>query len=72
MIDVTINNNHVSFTLSVVGLVEGNLIESEVVDDSMLHLNLDGVVRGVNIHQFTFNGIKFDTSDDAVNYIQNL
>lgn len=72
MIDVTINNKHVSFTLSVVGLVEGNLIDIEAVDDTMMHFDLDGVVRGLNIHQFTFNGQSFTNTTEAISFINNL
>ena len=71
MIDITLEGGFVTFYTSVVGAVASNVESVEVVDDNCLHLGTNVGVFLINVNEFTINGIKFSTSDEAVNYIIN-
>lgn len=71
MIDITLEGGYVTFYTSVIGVVASNVESVEVVDDNCLHLGTNVGVFLINVNQFTINGIKFSTSDEAVNYIIN-
>ena len=72
MINITIASGQISYELSVLGLITGKLNSAEMVDDNMLHIEIDGVFRGINVHQFTFNSTQFDNALEAVEYLQTL
>lgn len=72
MIDITIKSGQISYELSVLGLITGKLNSAEMVDDNMLHIEIDGVFRGINVQQFTFNSTQFDNALEAVEYLQTL
>jgi hypothetical protein len=71
MIDITLEGGFVTFYTSVIGAVASNVESVEVVDDNSLHMGTNVGVFLINVNQFTFNGIKFSTSAEAVNYIIN-
>lgn len=72
MINITIASGQISYELSVLGLITGKLNSAEMVDDNMLHIEIDGVFRGINVQQFTFNSTQFDNALEAVEYLQTL
>lgn len=72
MIDITIESGQISYELSVLGLITGRLNSAEMVDDNMLHIEIDGVFRGINVQQFTFNSTQFDNALEAVEYLQTF
>jgi hypothetical protein len=71
MIDITIEGGYVTFYTSVIGAIASNLELCEVVDDNTLHLGTNVGTFLINVNQFTFNSIKFTSSEKAVNYILN-
>ena len=71
MIDITLEGGYVTFYTSVIGAIASNVESCEVIDDNCLHMGTNVGVFVINVHQFTFNGIKFINSTKAVNYILN-
>jgi hypothetical protein len=71
MIDITLEGGFVTFYSSVIGAVASNVELCEVVDENCIHLGTNVGVFLINIEQFTFNNIKFNTSTEAFNYITN-
>jgi hypothetical protein len=71
MIDITLEGGYVNFYTSVIGAIASNVELCEVVDENCLHMGTNVGVFLINVNQFTFNGIKFSTSAEAVNYIIN-
>jgi hypothetical protein len=71
MINITLESGYVTFNTSVLGEISSNVELCEVVDDNTLHLGTNVGVFLININQFTFNNIKFNTSTEAYNYITN-
>lgn len=68
---MTIEGGFVTFYTSVIGQIASQVELCEVVDDNTLHLGTNVGVFLINVNQFTFNGIKFNDSTKAVNYILN-
>jgi hypothetical protein len=71
MINITLEGGYVTFTTSVLGAIASQVELCEVVDENTLHLGTNIGVFLINVNQFTFNGITFTTSAEAVNYILN-
>jgi hypothetical protein len=71
MIDITLEGGFVTFTTSVLGAIASQVELCEVVDDNSLHLCTNVGVFLINIEHYTFNGITFSTSTEAVTYILN-
>ena len=71
MIDITLEGGYVTFYTSVIGAIASNVELCEVVDENTLHLGTNVGTFLINVNQFTFNNIKFTTSEKAVNYILN-
>lgn len=61
-----------TFVSSVMGVVNQQIEQVEVVDDMRLHLHLTNTVFLISIQQYTFNGQAFNSSESAVSHIQNL
>ena len=71
MIDITLEGGYVTFHTSVIGAIASNVELCEVVDEETLHLGTNVGTFLINVNQFTFNNIKFTSSEKAVNYILN-
>jgi hypothetical protein len=71
MIDITLEGGYVTFYTSVLGAIASNVELCEVVDENTLHLGTNVGTFLINVNQFTFNGITFTTSAEAVTYILN-
>jgi hypothetical protein len=71
MTDITLEGGYVTFYSSVIGAVASNVELVEVVDENCIHLGTNVGVFLINIEQFTFNNINFNTSNEAFNYITN-
>jgi hypothetical protein len=71
MIDITLEGGYVTFYTSIIGAIASNVELCEVVDEDTLHLGTNVGTFLINVNQFTFNNIKFTTSEKAVNYILN-
>jgi hypothetical protein len=71
MIDITLEGGYITFYSSVIGAIASNVESIEVVDDMCVHLGTNVGVFLINVNQFTFNGITFSTSAEAVTYILN-
>jgi len=71
MIDITLEGGYVTFYSSVIGAIASNVESVEVVDDNCVHLGTNVGVFLININQFSINQIKFKTSTEAFNYINN-
>jgi hypothetical protein len=71
MINITLEGGYVTFYTSVIGAIASNVELCEVVDENTLHLGTNVGTFLINVNQFTFNNIKFTTSEKAVNYILN-
>ena len=72
MIDIQIENSRASFPNSVLGQVDDEILQFEVIDETMLHLHLSQSVVLISVQQYTFNGEQFDTAQEAVDHISNL
>jgi hypothetical protein len=74
MIDITINATQISYSSSVIGLFSANYQQNEIdiVDDYSIHIPTDQGVILVNVGQFTFNGLAFTNSVDALALIISL
>lgn len=71
MINITITDGFVSFQSSVCGLVESEITECEVVEETSFHLGTNIGTFLINVQQFSINSITFDTANEAVTYITN-
>jgi hypothetical protein len=74
MIDITITPNQLSYSSSVIGLFSADYQrdEIEIVDDQSIHIPTDQGVILINVGQFTFNGLAFSNSVDALALINSL
>jgi hypothetical protein len=71
MIDILLNDGNVEFQSSVCGLVQSEITECEVVEETSFHLGTNIGTFLINVQQFTINSITFDTANEAVTYISN-
>ena len=72
MIDITFENGFVTFQSSVCGMVNSQIESLEIVDDSSYHLGTSFGIFLINIEQFSINGNQFNTSTDAIEYLNSL
>jgi hypothetical protein len=74
MIDITITRTQITYSSSVMGLFSADYQrdEIEIVDDYSIHIPTDQGVILVNVGQYTFNGLAFSNSVDAVALIISL
>jgi hypothetical protein len=72
MIDITFENGFVTFQSSVCGIVNSQIESLEIVDDSSYHLGTSLGIFLINIEQFSINGNQFNTSIDAIEYLNSL
>ena len=71
MIDIILTDGNVEFQSSVCGLVQSEITECEVVEETSFHLGTNVGTFLINVQQFTINSITFDTANEAVAYISN-
>lgn len=71
MIDIILTDGNVEFQSSVCGLVQSEITECEVVEETSFHLGTNVGTFLINVQQFTINSITFDTANEAVTYISN-
>jgi hypothetical protein len=74
MIDITITPTQISYPSSVIGLFSADYQRDEIdiVDDHSIHIPTDQGIILVNVEQFTFNGLAFTNSVDALALIISL
>jgi hypothetical protein len=74
MIDITIDSTQISYSSSVIGIfsAEYQRDDIDIVDDYSMHIPTDQGVILVNVGQFTFNGLAFSNSVDALGLIISL
>jgi hypothetical protein len=72
MIDITFENGFVTFQSSVCGMVNSQIDSLEIVDDSSYHLGTSLGIFLINNEQFSINGNQFNSSIDAIEYLNSL
>lgn len=72
MIDITFENGFVTFQSSVCGIVNSQIDSLEIVDDSSYHLGTSLGIFLINNEQFSINGNQFNSSIDAIEYLNSL
>jgi hypothetical protein len=71
MTDIILTDGSVEFQSSVCGLVQSEITECEVVEETSFHLGTNVGTFLINVQQFTINSITFETANEAVTYISN-
>jgi hypothetical protein len=74
MIDITITPLQLSYSSSVMGLFSAQYQrdEIEIVDDFSIHISTDRGVLLFNVDQYSFNGLSFTNSIDAIAFILSI
>jgi hypothetical protein len=74
MIDITITRTELSYLSSVIGLFSAQYQrdEIEIIDDFSIHILTDRGFLLFNIDQYSFNGLSFTNSVDAIAFILSI
>ena len=72
MIDITFENGFVTFQSSLCGMVNSQIDSLEIVDDRSYHLGTSLGIFLINNEQFSINGNQFNSSIDAIEYLNSL